>query len=77
MATNGEIKVEKGVPIISHQARRVRWPFKDMEVGDSFLAPADVNRATLGGAAHMAGKSIGAKFAVRKTTEGVRCWRVA
>ena len=36
MNTQATIVIEKGVPVTSHRPERVKYPFKDMEVGDSF-----------------------------------------
>ena len=65
------IKIDKGVPMPS----RMKYPFEEMEVGDSFLVLSD-NRtsvSTLVGR-HQNGK----KFSLRKMTDGTyRCWRIA
>lgn len=64
------IVIEKGIPIPN------KFPFKDMEVGDSFLIPAGVARSTAQTAAIRYGKPLGKRFTIRKTPEGDRCWRV-
>lgn len=53
-----------------------RYPFEDMEVGDSFLLPPDAKRITVQVAALRIRKKTGRVFAIRKTSEGYRCWRV-
>lgn len=65
------MKIEKGIP---HP--RSRFPFQEMEVGDSFLIPQEVPRMTVCVAAHRFGKDKGLKFSVRMTPEGYRCWRI-
>lgn len=54
-----------------------RYPFSDMEVGDSFAIGeyySDMNRVKA--AAHQWGKRHGKKFSVRWTDQGYRCWRI-
>ncbi len=77
-----ENKIEKNIPVTS----RSKYPFPEMNVGDSFLVPADssgarVNeRATspiVSGAARAWGHTRGRKFSVRKQPcGGYRVWRV-
>jgi hypothetical protein len=64
-------KIEKGVPIIGRQ----KYPFGEMEVGDSFLADEALLDRLRAAAAHF-GKNHNKKFAVRQVPEGVRVWRV-
>lgn len=56
-----------------------KYPFKEMEVGDSFFAPVlnpnqdnAIRTRTYG-----YGTQSGKKFSVRKVEGGVRVWRVA
>jgi len=64
------MKVESNIPMPS------KFPFAGMEVGDSFLVPEGVLRATVTVAALRYGRKNGMKFTVRKVPEGFRCWRV-
>lgn len=86
------IQIEKGIPTPPPGRGRgagTGYPFEDMaEIGDSFLVGLDegdesdeankllvrrVRQAALG-----AGRKYApAKFTVRKTTDGVRVWRIA
>jgi len=68
-------KIEKGIPLPPRGARLSRkWPWHEMEVGDSFLVPAG-ERATGGGTM---GKFMGRKFTERKLPDGsIRIWRTA
>jgi hypothetical protein len=64
------MKIEKGIPL------PCRFPFEQMEVGDSFAVPPDVHRTTVSIAALRYGRKHGAKFSTRKTPDGtIRCWR--
>lgn len=65
------MKVESG---ISYPAER--FPFSSMEIGDSFLLSPDTKRMTVQVAALRYRKKTGKAFAIRKTSQGYRCWRV-
>jgi len=68
-------KIEKNVALPKH-ARTSKYPFADMDVGDSFAAP-DATRTALYTAAHLWAKRDGAgkKFIVREEGKGARIWR--
>jgi len=62
--------IDKGIPLPS------RFPFSQMQVGDSFLMPSTVSRPTLSLYAGRYGKKHGMKFVTRKMPDGtIRCWR--
>lgn len=72
--------LERDVPIPKHtgRGRAATYPFRDMEVGDSFFVTTSrpkthpVRRAASAFAARHGGK-----FCTRRTDEGVRVWRFA
>lgn len=65
------ITIEKGLP-----PPKDRFPFEEMEIGDSFLLPPDIKRMTVQVAALRHKKKTGKVFSVKKTSQGYRCWRV-
>jgi len=68
------VKIVKGVPI-----PRIRYPWKKMEVGDSFLFPKEISHPQVGSIVAKATKRysrMGCKYVTRKTDEGIRVWRV-
>ena len=66
------MKIEKGVPM-PH-----KYPFADMQVGDSFAIPPTIQRTTVNVAAKRFGDKHGMKFTVRLTADrSYRCWRTA
>ena len=75
------IKIDKDIPIAAHppKTKVSKYPWPDMEVGDSFFLPG-IKTADFSGAAHSAGLRTGKKFSLRSVTEdgveGARCWRV-
>jgi hypothetical protein len=71
-----KIEIEKGVPIPPTKKRsksHYRYPWREMEVGDSFYAEVDILPVRTN-ALHT-GKLLGRKFYVRQDGTGVRVWR--
>lgn len=67
-----DIKIEKNVPM---PLRAKKYPFAEMEVGDSFVT--DVSAKRLSNSAAFFGIKNNMKFSVRTLPDGsVRCWRV-
>lgn len=80
------MKIEKGIPAPEEWSigtgtgpgnRHAKWPFRDMEVGDSVFFEG-VKTTALGpaNAARSYGNKYGKKFISRKFEDGVRVWRV-
>ena len=66
-----KLPIDKGVPM------PMRYPFADMQVGDSFAVPQDISRSTIGVAARRYVDKHGGKFTVRQMPDrSLRCWRV-
>lgn len=63
-------QIESGIPLPT------KFPFAQMQVGDSFLIPPDTQRTAVDAAARRYGNKRGMKFTVRSTPHGFRCWRV-
>ena len=62
--------VQKNIPIPS------KFPFPEIQVGDSFEIPSGVNRSTVAISASRYGKKNGMKFITRKMPDGsIRVWR--
>ena len=76
---NGEIKIEKNVPIPVRKALNRKYPFDRMEVGDSFFATGTKQSAITGAFNFYHPK----KFSCRTQKDdkgnfvGVRVWRIA
>lgn len=72
--------IEKGVPVARANAAE-KYPFNDMEVGDSFLVPKDKGNHVRN-AASKHGTYGGKKFITRARNEkdhgesGMRVWRI-
>lgn len=65
------IKIEKGIPLRLYY----KYPFGDMEVGDSFFAE-NIKTSCLANAAHQYGTRHNMKFTCRKEGTGSRVWRI-
>ena len=81
MASNGEIKIEKGVPAPSLAHGNQKFPFPLLEVGDSFFVgtsnrTARAERIRLYDAARAWSQRHEGKMLVRRVDGGVRVWRV-
>lgn len=75
---NTKFKIEKNIPLKHGRSRK--YPFGDMEVGDSFLVnikndPKN-DRHNLSSTASYFGIRNNKKFSVRKDGDGFRVWRV-
>ncbi len=68
--------VDKSVPVAGS---RTAWPFKTMDVGDSFALPADavlIHKARMAAGVYRS-RNKALQFSVRKQPDGTaRCWRV-
>lgn len=73
-----EVKIEKGIPLKKYGGSIFRkYPFNEMDPGDSFALGdgMDVTKVRYAAAAY--GDRYQRKYAVRKTENGYRCWRVS
>lgn len=65
--------LEDNVPIpLTRRAQK--YPFRDMQVGQSFFVPQG-DRKTLAVLASRNGKALGRTFHVHQLDDGVRVWR--
>lgn len=67
--SNFQIRKDRPIPEITYKNR---YPFRQMEVGDSFTAPSNAVRA----AASVASRRLGKRFIVRRVSDELICWRV-
>jgi len=67
-------QIESGVPMPIN-LRNVKYPFKTMEIGDSFIID-NVNAQIISKAAYVFGKRNNKKFAVRTNDGTARIWRI-
>jgi len=68
-----DVEIQKGVPM--PRGVETKFPWNDMEVGDSFAYPGSNNAAHT--VARQASARNGKTFKARQTDEGMRIWRVA
>ena len=67
-----EIKIEKGVP----PPIRYKYPFREMDVGESFFAPVAINRLNSARSYYVSRAGNGSRFLCRTVDGGTRCWRI-
>lgn len=68
--------IEKNVPLVqkSGAGRKPKYPFRQMEVGDSFVVRGG-NLKTMRTTARIAGLKLGWTFKSQEQEGGVRVWR--
>ena len=74
------IPIDKGIPVakIAYGLNReFKYPWRDMEIGDSFLFPTGSNYWTAAVSVRDQTQRLGKTFSFRSTAEGLRCWRIA
>lgn len=69
------IELTKEVPVPEPRIRNV-YPYKAMEVGDSFFIDGVKMQIVLNNN-YRSGKKLGMTFIARREKEGVRVWRTA
>ena len=77
--SESEFIIEKGMPVPLRSNAVPKYPFADLEVGDSFIAPP-ITKRILSNAAHRykrKHKSEGWNFVCRTLQDGCRIWRIA
>lgn len=76
-----KIRIQRNVPMPNVKprgkggAKTPKYPWQEMNVGESFLFPTEIGRASY--AAAIQASKGGRKFKVFRTGDGFRCWRVA
>jgi len=70
-------KVEKDIPIPEIKERASKYPFAQMEVGDSFLVKDKRIKQNVESMMYYHSKKWNKRFTLRTVSEGVRVWRVS
>lgn len=71
-------QIESNVPLPEPKLgiRKAKYPFADMNVGDSFVVSGKLKQTVASSASRYA-RLHGKRFAVRKVPDGYRVWRIA
>ena len=69
------MQIEKNIPLPGDKLPHAKYPWDEMEVGDSFFANAEPS-SLRSCARYQAGKK-GHRYTIRKEGEGTRVWRTA
>lgn len=81
--TERRIYHPRKVPVttrVEHQIEtRVQlfYPFRKMEIGDTFLVVDWTKRKPLSASISAMHRRTAMRFTMRKTNKGIRCWRIA
>lgn len=73
------LPIEKGVPLPTPNRRWApKFPFGQMEIGDSFLVPLEVGKSpsSIYSAISQAKKRLGIALTSARVEGGVRVWRI-
>ena len=72
------VQVNQGVPMPPNKRpqKQDKWPWTELEVGDSFLMEGAKGNAAYTITYH-ASRRLGRKFSVRQVDGGYRVWRIA
>jgi hypothetical protein len=75
-----KIKIESGIPIPTLESKRIKYPFREMKVGESFFVKDIENpkktRNRIASAATMWARNKDYKFRTQVFDTGVRIWRI-
>jgi hypothetical protein len=72
---NFEIEDEHAIPAArQHNGRREKYPWSQLDIGQSFFVKGGVLRSMSSTASH-AGRRNGKKFIARDAEGGIRVWR--
>lgn len=70
--------IENNVPIPRLKQPAAKYPFRDLQVGQSFFVPDVAAREkSMRAQVYTAAKHLGVKFTTRVENGGVRVWRIA
>lgn len=75
VASNPPFAIDRDIPVPTTHPT-TRYPWREMEVGDSFFVPGKTQRE-MAGSATGAGGRLGRRFIVRTERNGARVWRQA
>lgn len=75
-ATPAQFMIEKNVPLDQSCGNQAKYPWRQMEIGDSFFVP-NVKTNLITNCAAAIKKRAGLQFTCRTVEGGVRVWRTA
>ena len=69
-------EINKGVPVPPFAVHRnTKYPFRSMEIGDSFFVP-DIQHHNMSSVMAYHKKAYGTQFTARQEDNGIRVWRI-
>jgi hypothetical protein len=70
-------KIDKDVPMPAKMADTLVWGFDQLDVGDSFELPSDLQDRCRSASGSYSRQHPGIRFAIRKESDHYRCWRIS
>ena len=67
------VKIDKGIPIPSNVSK---YPWADLKIGDSFLAPGLVVSSQISATIRYQRSKRGHEYRCKKEDDGLRIWRI-
>ena len=71
------MNIVKNVPLPESRNSGSKYPFNEMEIGDSVFLLGGSHKCKETDAAKKVGRRHGKKFVIRNEGDGIRIWRVA
>lgn len=71
-----QFEIEKGIPVPTTRQGNYKYPWDEMEVGDSFFIKGKV-RAQIAPSIKRIEVTRGVKFTAHQVEDGLRVWRIA
>lgn len=72
-----KFEIQKGVPMpTARRGKELKYPFDQLGKGDSFVVTDEADMKSVVSCANSYSKRYGIELVARKTSEGVRVWRL-
>ncbi len=76
MSNFWEIEKNVAMPVVARKSKKSKYPFREMEVGDSVFFPDTTTAGKETAYAHNLTRKTGLRFRTNAENGGVRIWRV-
>jgi len=73
-----QLKIDKGIPLPARKGRAKKYPFDQMDIGDSFLVPVGATKSdsSIYSSMSQAKKRLNINLTCARVDGGVRVWRI-
>lgn len=70
------MQIDKDIPMPPPRGRHTKYPFRDMEVGDSIAVAAEERDRIVSAASYFGKRNAAFRFTVRRHNGAYRLWRI-